>query len=251
MKKAFLLIFLMLIILVLGTSLAGASNQRPHSETVTIAASKDNTLYEDNNGAFSNGSGEHFFSGRASGNAYNGAIRRGLIAFESLTAIPAGSFILSAELTLHMSKSVSGALPVSLHKAQADWGESASDAEGPEGGGAAAMPQDATWLHTFFADQFWQTPGGDFVVTPSATTMVGSVSNYTWTGPGVTSDVREWFINPNSNFGWILINESGNKTAKRFDSRENVTAEFQPKLMITYLRPEQVDRLYLPSVLKN
>lgn len=251
MKKVSLLIILMPVILLLAASLAIASNQGPRSESVTIAAGKDNTLYEDNDGALSNGSGEHFFSGKASGQANDGAIRRGLIAFNSLTAVPAGSLILSAELTLHMSRGTGGVQPVALHKVQADRGEAASDAPGPEGGGAPAEPEDATWLHTFFADQFWQTPGGDFVATPSATTVVGSEGNYTWSGPEVTNDVREWFDNPNSNFGWVLINESSNKTAKRFDSRENGSTEFQPKLVVTYSPPEQVDRLHLPAVLKN
>ncbi|NCF64881.1 MAG: DNRLRE domain-containing protein [Chloroflexi bacterium] len=252
MKKIAFLIILMSVVLVFTASWAGASNQGPRSESVTISASKDNTLYEDNDGVLSNGFGAHFFSGRASGTANNGAIRRGLIAFDSLTTVvPAGSLILGAELILHMSRSTSSVQPVALHKVEADWGEAASDAAGEEGGGAAAEPQDATWLHTFYADQFWQTPGGDFAATPSAMTMVGGTGSYTWSGPGITGDVRDWLVNPDSNYGWVLLNESSNKTTKRFDSRENSTAEFQPKLLITFLPREQVEKLYMPVVLKN
>jgi hypothetical protein len=251
MKKLLFLITLMPAILVLIVSLARASNQETRSNSVTIAASKDNTLYEDDEGTLSNGSGEHFFTGKASGRVNDGAIRRGLIAFESLAAIPPGSLILNAELILHMSRGTSGTQPVTLHKIQSNWGEGASDAPGQEGGGTSAMLEDATWLHSFFADKFWQTPGGDFSATSSASTMVGSVGSYIWSGSGVTNDVRGWFDNPDNNFGWILVNESSNKTSKRFDSRENGTAEFRPKLMVTYVPPEQVERLFLPTILKD
>jgi len=238
-------------ILVLAVSHARASSQETRSTSVAIAATKDNTLYEDDEGSLSNGSGEHFFVGRASGTANDGAIRRGLIAFESLAAIPPGSLILNAELTLHMSRGTSGSQQVTLHKIQSDWGEGASDAPGQEGGGTSAMLDDATWLHSFFADEFWKTPGGDFTTTPSTSTMVGGVSSYIWSGSSVTNDVRGWFDNPDNNFGWMLLNESSNKTAKRFDSRENPTAEFQPKLVVTYVPPEQVERLFLPTILKD
>jgi hypothetical protein len=58
MKKLLFLITLMPAILVLIVSLARASNQETRSNSVTIAASKDNTLYEDDEGTLSNGSGE-------------------------------------------------------------------------------------------------------------------------------------------------------------------------------------------------
>jgi hypothetical protein len=251
MKKSFFLIILMPAILVLAVSLARASNQETRSTSVTIAATKDNTLYEDDEGSLSNGSGEHLFVGKASGVANDGAIRRGLIAFKSFAAIPPGSLILKAELTLHMSRGTIGSQQVTLHKIQSDWGEGASDAPGQEGGGTSAMLEDATWLHSFFPDKFWQIPGGDFTATSSTSTMVGGVGSYIWSGSGVTNDVRGWFDNPDTNFGWMLLNESSNKTSKRFDSRENGTVDFQPKLAVTYVPPEQVERLFLPTILKG
>ena len=48
------------------------------ANVVVLAASKDNTLYEDPNGALSNGQGMRFFAGKTA----NGLIRRGLIAFD-------------------------------------------------------------------------------------------------------------------------------------------------------------------------
>ena len=43
---------------------------------VTLQAAKDNTLYESETGALSNGSGQNFFTGKTNG----GNIRRGLVA---------------------------------------------------------------------------------------------------------------------------------------------------------------------------
>ena len=56
---------------------------------VTIAATKDNTLYESSTGSCSNGGGNHFFAGKTSGNQ----IRHGLVAFDIAGNIPAGPTI--------------------------------------------------------------------------------------------------------------------------------------------------------------
>ena len=42
------------------------------------------------------------------------------------------------------------------------------------GSGGSAQVDDATWLHTFFQDQFWVNPGGDFLPTYS---RAGSVQD--------------------------------------------------------------------------
>ncbi|HEX4802243.1 MAG TPA: hypothetical protein VFV14_01960, partial [Myxococcaceae bacterium] len=57
--------------------LAGEST-RALADTVQLNPSKDNTLYEDDSGSTSNGTGQYFFAGRTS----QGKIRRGLIAFD-------------------------------------------------------------------------------------------------------------------------------------------------------------------------
>jgi hypothetical protein len=52
----------------------------------------------------------------------------------------------------------------------------------------------------------------------------------------MTSDVRNWILNPNNNFGWLLKgDETALKTAKRFDSRES--ANLPPSLSVTYTGP--------------
>jgi len=209
------------------------------ADVVTLGTAKDNTLYEDVEGDVSNGAGSYFFTGRTA--AFGGfSFRRGLIAFDIVGNIPAGSTINSVELTLHMSKTrLSTARTTELHRALADWGEGTSNAGGNEGMGTAATTGDATWLHTFFATDFWATPGGDFSVTVSASQSVGSITFYTWgSTPEMVADVQMWLDNPSSNFGWVVTgDEVLTTTAKRFDSRENLTAANRPMLTIDFTPP--------------
>jgi len=37
-----------------------------------------------------------------------------------------------------------------------------------ENAGDDAAPGDATWIHTFYDTEDWDSPGGDFVASPSA-----------------------------------------------------------------------------------
>ena len=145
---------LKLISLLLLTFLAFPSaGYASESIEVQIGAAKDNTLYESATGSLSNGSGEHFFVGQtAAGGGFK--IRRGLIAFNIASNIPAGATIQSAVLTLSMNRTISGNQTVSLHKLTADWGEGTSDAPGGEGQGAAATTNDATWLHRFYISTY-------------------------------------------------------------------------------------------------
>ena len=131
---------------------------------VSIGPSKDNTLYETPTGSHSNGAGQYFFAGTTS----LGVLRRGVVAFDIDGSIPAGSTISSVSLELHMSRTVSGPETIELRRLLADWGEGTSRASGEEGGGTAATPGDATWVHRFFDTDTWATPGGDFLPTASA-----------------------------------------------------------------------------------
>jgi len=212
-----------------------------NADEVTLGSSKDNTLYEDPNGLLSNGAGMHFFTGRTA-NALN---RRGVIAFDVASAIPAGSTIDEVQLTLHMSRTISGGQPVALHALTRDWGEAGSDASGAEGAGAPAEPGDATWIHTFFDTDFWDNPGGDFNPSASATTTVAGTGFYTWgSNSSMVADVQRWLDDPARNFGWIVIgNESQDVTAKRFDTKENSTADFRPALTVVFTPPVQTETI--------
>ena len=199
-------------------------------QVVDIAPSKDNTLYESSTGNLSNGAGDYFFAGKTN----SGAIRRAVLAFD-LSVIPSNAVIEEVQLTLNMSQTSSGSQLVKLHKLLADWGEGTSNADGNEGAGTTPSANDATWIHTFFSSQLWSSAGGDFVGSESASLSVGADGIYTWQSPQMIADVQEWVSNPATNFGWIILgNEQVNRTAKRFDSRENPIVANRPNLTVTY-----------------
>ena len=214
--------------------------------SITLTASKDNTLYESAAGTISNGAGDYLFAGQTN----QAALRRGLLAFDLTDKLPAGATIVSATLQLHMSKTSAGATAVSLHRLLANWGEGSSNANSNEGGGATAATGDATWLHTRFNTTLWQTAGGDFAPTASATTSVANVATYQWRSPTLLADLQGWVANPDTNFGWLIMgDESANSTAKRFDSRENPTAANRPQLTIVYtVTATTPATIYLPLV---
>ncbi|MEW6250669.1 MAG: DNRLRE domain-containing protein [Planctomycetota bacterium] len=213
------------------------------ADVITLGAGRDNTLYEDPNGTLSNGAGQHFFAGRT----LDGELRRGLLYFDVAGALPAGAQITGASLTLYMSKTVSGAQTVALHRLAASWGEAGSVAPGEEGSGGEAQPGDATWLQRFYASQHnWTTPGGDFAQSPSATASVAGIGYYTWTGAGLLADVQSWLATPAGNFGWAVRgNETAIRSTKRFGTRENTEPLYRPALRIEYI-PEPATALLLP-----
>jgi len=206
-----------------------------HGATVTIGSSKDNTLFESLTGDASNGQGDSFFAGRTGPND-GSHIRRGTIAFDLASALPANALITGVSLTLFLAQegSLGFGETVSLHELSADWGEGTSFATSGRSG--ASSPNDATWLHRFFSTTPWATPGGDFVARVSASaTMNTSFQAYTWTGPGMVQDVQGWLNSPSTNFGWIIIgDETITNTALRFNTKEALTVSNRPQLSITY-----------------
>jgi hypothetical protein len=202
------------------------------ADLIIIAPSRDNTIYEDPAGSLSNGAGPSLFSGQNSGSL----ARRALLHFDVAGAIPAGSTVTAATLTLHMSQ---GNTPVTMHalrRALADWGQGASVASGSGGGGGAAQSGDATWLHAFYPASAWASPGGDFSSVPSASAAVAGLGFYTWASPLLTADIQAMLNEPALNFGWFLLgDESAASTAKRFDSREHVDSLVRPSLTIEYI----------------
>ena len=205
------------------------------SRVIVLWPSKDNTLYQSGVGSISNGAGQHIFVG--STNASDA--RRGVISFDVASVVPAGSTIVSAELTLNMSRSTSPASTIELHALIADWGEGESDAMSSEGNGTTAAVGDATWVHRMFPSVLWKTPGGDFSFLASAVISVGGGNRYTWNATRkMIADVQGWVDDPSADFGWLLLgNEATSRTAKRFDSKESPTAGNRPTLTITYELP--------------
>ena len=216
--------------------------------TITIGASKDTTIYQ-NNVNNSSGGGNGLFAGT------NGMAspRRGLIAFDIVDNVPAGATITEVQLTLFLGQvggsgggGSGGTATIDLHRLLADWGEGTVQKQTPPndsfvglGQGAAANVGDATWNARFFSTTLWNTPGGDFASATSATASVGTMLNTAtvWgSTASLVSDVQQWLATPAVNFGWALVNadETTAMTFRAFYTRDAATATLHPQLQITY-----------------
>src|SRR4051794_8388981 len=101
------------------------------ADTVILPASKDNTIYEDTFGQYSNGQGIYLYTGLIG----QELLRRAFIAFD-LSSIPSNATVTGATLTLHLSRTgPENPGDVSLRRVLANWGEGASDAGIPGGTG--------------------------------------------------------------------------------------------------------------------
>jgi spore coat protein A len=200
--------------------------------TVSIPASKDNTLYENATGAVSNAAGEYLFTGRTK----DGLMRRAVIAFDVAGTIPAGSTINTVTLQLVVSRVANNTLRLTtVHRATADWGEGTSNAAQNEGEGAPSTAGDATWIHRFYPASPWAAAGGDFDASAHATTPITGNGTYTWSSAALVADVQSWLDAPSGNFGWLIRgDENVAETAKRLGSSEHGTAASRPALVVDY-----------------
>jgi hypothetical protein len=223
------------------------------ADTVSLVASKDNTLFEmAGHPDLSNGQGELFAGGIAqqdpNGNAYK---RRALVQFD-LSSIPAGATITGATLRMQVTRTISSTYQFNVYRMLASWGEGASGAGSPGGRGAPAAPGDVTWNYRFFGDPStaWATPGGDFDPAIVSSTMIGSVGSYSWSGPGLASGVQAWLDGTVPNDGWMITSnlEFLTTIAKRLASRENSTPSFRPTLIVDYTVPAPASLLVLGSL---
>jgi hypothetical protein len=244
----------------LGLAVADVPDLVNAQTTVTIIADRDNTLYEDGTGSLSNGAGWYLFAGQTIDNGSlpaicgaTGCLRRALLHFDVVSAVPSGATITQVTLTMNMNRTISGSQTVSMHRMNSDWGEGASNSGGQEGAGATAVSGDATWLHSFYDTQFWTSAGGDFVASPSASQAVSGNGTYSWgSTAGLVSDVQAWLDSPSTNFGWVVLgNEDTPGSAKRFDSRESPTASDRPALAIQYTEGLPVELAEFDAIVKG
>jgi hypothetical protein len=166
---------------------------------------------------------------------------RALLGFDISDLVPEGSTVTSVELTLYCDRTQVNASTVSLHEVQQDWGVGTSDA-GNNGDGTSATLDDATWLHTFYNTSFWNNPGGDFDAAASASLSVTGCKDapgfHTWgSTPEMVADVQGWLDDPGSDFGWAVVGDETQRSARRFASSENSTEEFWPTLAVTVPEP--------------
>jgi hypothetical protein len=207
-------------------AIAVAASLAANAATFALEPVRDNTIFSDAPDR-SNGAGPAIFTGANRGDTF----QRALVAFD-LDAIPAGSIVTDASLTLYLDRFASGPHVVSLHRVLADWGEGMSSTS--QGGGRPATAGDATWTYSFFDTVAWTNPGGDFIAAASASRLVQPVAgaNVFDSTPALVADVQSWIDDPAANFGWTVIGvEDAGGTAFRFGSREAAVA-FRPVLTI-------------------
>lgn len=236
--RARVLIFLLLV-------WPGVFWRSARAATLVASAVEDTTLF-DSQPTISDGQGPDMYVGKT-GSKGTPPLRRGLIEFD-LSAIPPGSTITGATLTLTMTLSgakAGSADPISIYEVLAPWGEGGSSAAAAGGLGAPAQTNDATWTTRYFGtSQVWTNAGGDFDPVASASRTVGQVASgssisYNWVAAGLQGDVQEWVNNPASNFGWIVLgDETKDSSARRFATAENSTSTWRPKLTVLYTVPE-------------
>jgi hypothetical protein len=202
------------------------------ADTVNLDATKDNSIYSENNN--STGDGD-LFSGRTQGRQGAGT-RRALMQFDLTGSVPSGASIENVSITLNVSRrgpaSVGSNVDVFLHRLIQDWGEGKSLGTGV---GGSPSTGDVTWNFSFFNTENWQIEGGNFINTPSATQPMSSSGPITWSSSNLIADVQSWVDNPEQNFGWILlVEESAFGAATIFGSRENNSTGSRPKLTIDF-----------------
>lgn len=214
---------------------------------VTINPLNDNTIYQgtdpvtaENYELNSCGAGSNLFSGQTS----DDLLRRALLRFDIAGAIPAGSTINSATLTITVNRS-GGNVPqtMTLRPLSQDWGEGTVDCDAGNGGGGRGLPAnagDATWLDAKFQQTSWGSPGGAFgAISASADVGDNNGAEGIWDSSvagntAMVGDLQGWLDNPVSNNGWVLVGLEGtNKTTRRFSAREggnppSLTIDFTP-----------------------
>ena len=202
-----------------------------HAATTNLAAVADtsiHTFFPNNNF----GGGATFTAGgRSSMNG--GGFSRALLRFDIAAHLPAGATVNSAQLILAVSNVNGPDSTFDLHRLLAGWGEGGGD----PGLGTTATTGEATWNHRVAPDTSWAAPGGDYQAASSGSQFVGAVGSYTFSGPGMASDVQIWLDNPVTNFGWALRSrsETTSSTIRRFAGR--LDAVNPPRLVVDYSVP--------------
>ena len=219
-----------------------------------LSPQQDTVIYVgDATADLTNGDGYYLFVGKAGLNREDvqPRLHRSLLRFD-LSAIPRGATVLSGTLTLVMDRSAqaAGERAITVHRLSASWGEGKTRSPYQEGYGGDAASGDATARERFAGGTAWQTQGGDFVATASATRTVAAPGTYSWgSSPGLVADLQAWVTSPTQNAGWILIGDeplAAVTTSKRFGSRTHPQVENRPKLTLRYSVP--VWRVFLPGL---
>jgi hypothetical protein len=176
----------------------------------------------------------------AGGNAH-GSPRRALIRFDISNQISSNAAIQSVALTVNVTTVPPGGGVGSvfeLHRLLVDWKEG----RGIGNFGQGALAGETTWNTRFYAATLWDQPGAavqsEFSETASASLFVGGLGSFTFASTSnLVADVQQWLVNPQTNFGWLLLSQSETSfsTVRRFASREDTPNA--PSLAILYAVP--------------
>lgn len=184
--------------------------------TVTLPATADSSLWEDNADR-RNGTATTMNVQSRSG----GRDRRSVVRFD-LSAIPAGSQVTAATLELYLSTAPAATRTYHVHRVTRAWVEA-----------------EVTWNEAANGVP-WTTAGGDYQATPSASVTTGTVSGV-WLVWDVTADVQAWYSGAAPNHGLLVKDSVENSTTAytgTFATREHGTATLRPRLVVTYTPPD-------------
>ncbi len=210
-----------------------------YGDSITLAPSADTSIigsFPDNNlGANSN---------LVAGGNGSGFPNRALLRFDLANQIPANAIIQSVVLTMKVVTVPGGGgidSVFELRRALLDWAEGT----GKGNTGNPANHAETTWDYRSYPATPWTLPGGavsnDFSGTSSASRLVGAQGSYAFgSTTNLIADIRQWALNPATNFGWVLMSESENTafTSRRFGSRED--SANSPLLEINYTLPIEI-----------
>ncbi|MCK6560045.1 FG-GAP-like repeat-containing protein [bacterium] len=154
---------------------------------------------------------------------------RGLLQFDFVPGLQsrgvnAADQIISAKISLLLAESEGvKADQLSLHRLLRAWGEGAGD-------NTEAKSGEVTWLSAKHAQEWWASPGGDYLITPDAVQAVGNAPG-TWCELNVTQAVKA-MLAANANEGWLLILEPNAGMRYFHASEEYLTPAYRPKLTV-------------------
>lgn len=178
-----------------------------------------------------------------------------LLKFDVAGRLPPNAVVETGEILLHQVRSPGGGQAVNRrfhgYRVFFEWNEGNKDYTDPQTplqNTQMATNGEATWTHRKFGlgGETWQTPGGgidqdfgddsEFEFFAQTGTDRDYSADLTFSG---LDTVQAWLADPSSNFGWAIIVDVASIpfTARQLASRENLVAEFRPRLRIVYSLP--------------
>jgi hypothetical protein len=184
----------------------------------------------------------------ALGPTVGGVRSRLLLRFDLAGLVPPGSTITAATAHLYVTRQPEQGAQSSvftLHRMLTTWSEGVGTGDLP--GGRPALAGETTWNNRHHGDpgSAWATPGGqagtDFAaaqaaVSPAVSSTGQKILTFTPTGLQALQQILD---GTSPNHGWIMLSsgEDTPKSAKRWATRENLTAARHPTLQVTFTPP--------------